>query len=144
MHWSRGFFRLWIIGSVAYIGLAIWFIGIDDFEGFWRPRAKYVVTSPTGILREFDSSLPEETVRSAAMNLAREDARARGIAEQSASGAKDVKENTTRILNYIADSNGRQRSTAWRALALVLLPPFIVFGVGFVLRWIGRGFTRTN
>jgi hypothetical protein len=132
--------------SVLYAGLAISSIGVDSFKAFWRPQAIFEVELTGGTRHEFDSSLSEKILRSEVINAYRQDASAlvsAGRASETEDITSHLEQFTADILKYIGDENSKRHTAAVRALALVLVPPFILFFAGGLIAWVSRGFRRS-
>src|SRR5262245_48718942 len=55
MTWSRGFFRIWLVLSVVWIGLSVYFAKPKTYFRLWQ-GAEYEIEFPSGHRTTFDTS----------------------------------------------------------------------------------------
>ena len=131
MAWRRGFFRLWVVLSVLWIGLVVYLIEPKTYTRFWRAGV-YEVKSSDGRVRRFN--LAESQTELAAnltewMQAERPDI---SISELQT----DLDELVTAMKSeYQAELN--EAKTAWM---LTVLPPVALLCFGLCVFWIVRGF----
>jgi hypothetical protein len=119
MHWTRGFFRLWLVLSLLWIGGTAW--GERDRLCWSSSNDRRVEAMSTNgplvvalVLARIDETLIEERYRS--------------------------------LVDCLPPRGG---ATAWwrsrePVLLVMLGPPVAAFVFGCALLWVGRGFRRTR
>src|SRR5262245_55084454 len=130
MTWRRGFFRLWLVLSVLWIGLVVYLNEPKTYTRF--SNAVYEVKSSDGRVRQFNLAGSQTELAAdltAWMQAERPDI---SISELQA----DLDELVTAIKSeYQAELN--EAKTAWM---LTVLPPVALLCFGLCVFWIVRGF----
>jgi hypothetical protein len=147
MVWSRGFFRLWIILTLVWIG-AIWFsTGTEDFKGLWAPDAKIDVEYKGGVRDTLDGTRPQEYLRQQIIAGVSEGAK---ILAQKGDPAEAKRQNegandtANELLRVLADEKAKRADRLHRVLVLLLGPPTFLLAIGIAIAWIARGFRKTT
>jgi hypothetical protein len=146
MVWSRGFFRVWIILTLIWIG-AVWVsTGTDDFKGLWAPNVKLDVEYKGGVSDTLDGSRPPQYLRQQIITGVNEGAK---ILAQKGDPAEAKRQNdqadnsANELLKAIADETTKRADRLHRALILLLGPPASLLAIGIAIAWIARGFRKT-
>lgn len=127
MNWSRGLFRVWLSISAAWLLL----VGVFSYQDY---PVRYRVTTPDGVKFEITAShtLTEAEVTAAAKR--QYEALPTDYFSRAA-GTDKLKPPAQPINASISDY--------WIDHAeLALLPPVVLFVVGWTVLWAGRGFKR--
>lgn len=145
MAWSRGFFRLWLILSIAWMTLIVLSKGADEFKGLWQPNVKIEVEYKGVVNETLDSSRKQEDLRRQII-----DGVNKGAALLQRSDPIEAKKQLDRVdqtadelLKVMVDENQKRQERLKSALILLLVPPIVLFFVGVALAWIISGFRRT-
>jgi hypothetical protein len=146
MVWSRGFFRLWIIVTLVWIG-AVWLAtDKDDFKGLWAPNVKLDIEYKGGVKDTLDGSRPTEYLRQQIITGVNEDAKilaAKGDPGGAKKQIEDANSSANELLKVIADAEAKRGDKLLRALTLLLVPPISLLAFGMAIAWIARGFRKT-
>src|SRR5258706_14125096 len=63
MAWSKGFFRLWLLLALLWMGVAFALLGKGEFVGLWKPKSVIEVEYHGGLKDVLDSSRRSEDLR---------------------------------------------------------------------------------
>ena len=132
MAWRRGFFRLWVVLSVLWIGGNVYLIQPKTYTRF--SNAVYEVKSSDGRVRKFNLAGSQAEL---AADIAKWMQAQRPDIEISELQT-DLDELVIAIkAEYQAELD--EAKTAW---LVTVLPPFALLGFGLCVFWIVRGFRR--
>lgn len=134
MQWARGFFRVWIIISILWIGVVVMIAKPETYPLLWH-GSKWDIGTPTGHQFILDASMTreqlEQTLDSA---LRQEEARAGHKLE---SGIREV------LLNHV-DERERARDQAPQIWLITILPPIALLLLGIAIGWVLSGFRSSK
>jgi hypothetical protein len=124
MTWSKGFFRLWIVLTIVWIGATIAGLGKDEFKGLWKPKSAIEVEYQGGIKDVLDSSRRPEDLRhqivegvsKGAVLLQKTDAAEAKKQIEGANGTADE------LLKVMDDENEKRADRVYKALTVLLAP----------------------
>jgi hypothetical protein len=144
MAWSKGFFRLWLVLALLWMGAVLALLGNDEFKGLWKPKSAIEVEYKGGIKDVLDSSRRTEDLRrqivegvsKGAVLLQKTDAAEATKQLDGANGTADE------LLKLLADENEKRAGSLYRALAILLAPPAALLIVGIAIAWVASGFRR--
>jgi hypothetical protein len=146
MAWSRGFFRLWIVLTLIWIG-AIWIsTGTEEFKGLWAPNVKLDVEYKGGVRDTLDGSRPQEYLRQQILTGVTEGAKL--LAQKGdpleAKAQKEAANSTAdELLKVTADEKAKRADRLHRALIPLIAPPASLLVIGIAIAWIAGGFRRS-
>jgi hypothetical protein len=144
MAWSKGFFRLWILLALIWMGATVAALGRDEFKGLWKPNSAITVEYKGDVTDVLDSSnRPEdlrrqiiEGIRKGAALLQKTDP---AEAKKQIDGANGTVDD---LLKVLADENEKRAGSLYRALTILLAPPAALLFVGIAIAWVASGFRR--
>jgi hypothetical protein len=116
IRWGLGFFRLWLVLSVIWV-VVFGYALREDLGLLFYPETWETagrIDAPASEPKDIEKSISIDEVLSAQLELKAQQVRA--IVKES----------------------------AFRALGVVVLPPFLTLLAGLLVGWIGRGFLRTQ
>ena len=134
MAWRKGFFRIWVVLSVIWIGVAILIAKPQTYVWLWN-APKYEITLPTGSRIILDGSKSREEANEFLDDQIKHEASNRP-------GAKIEPGTRDEVLNSIYGgyaSPGERAREAWFA---AVLPPIGLFIIGLAVGWIFTGFRK--
>jgi len=145
MSWSRGFFRLWIVLSLAWISIIVATLGTDEFKGLWRPNVELHVEYRGDVKDVLDSSRPREDLRRQII-----DGVQRGAARLQPTDPAEAKKrldeadkSADELFKAMADENQKRADRLYKALVIALAPPFALLIAGIAVAWVAIGFRRS-
>jgi hypothetical protein len=144
MWWSRGFFRLWIVLSVAWIGITVTTLGTDEFKGLWRPSVELDVEYKGDTKDVLDSSRPPGDLRRQIVDGVRRDAAQLQRTDPAEAKRQIEVANATAddLLKAMVDENQKRADRLRKALLFLLAPPAALLVLGIATAWIAGGFRR--
>ncbi|MET3302626.1 hypothetical protein [Bradyrhizobium diazoefficiens] len=145
MAWSKGFLRLWVVLSVAWMALVFSIKGKDEFKGLWQPDVQLHVEYKGVVSEVLDSSRrPEELrrqiidgVNRGALLLQRTDPT---DAKKQIDGANQTADE---LLKVMAEENEKRAERTQAAVILLLTPPIVLLIIGVAIAWIASGFRKS-
>ena len=120
--WGRGFFRIWVLLSVVWIGGAIWIESNPPVQSGPPPP--------------FDETLPYlKTVRGVKMDK---------LSDCEPAAKQDPRVDLQNCVEYFRDEQSQtmRRHVRWTAWAVV--PPLALLFFGAAIGWALRGFRRVS
>jgi hypothetical protein len=138
MNWSRGFFRFWIVLSVAYALAAVWIIGLDTLRPLIKPHARYEVELKGGTVRTFDTTKPREELIWEMSSAFRDDAIALAMKGRRNEAVADALESSDKLLTELYGQDQTRTVRAYQSLGIVLGPPVALLALGAIIGWIAR------
>jgi hypothetical protein len=141
MKWGRGFFRTWLVLSVIWIGLFIYFAEPKTYSWLWR-APKYEVEFSSGHRTTFDTSKShQDLVADVTEELKREAERLkirdRQAADEILQSVPPKSDQLLTDINSRYQTAGEQAERVWLA---TFIPPVVLLGLGLCIAWILRGF----
>jgi len=134
MAWRQGFFRIWVVLSVIWVGVAILIAQPKTYVWLWN-APKYEITFPTGLKFTLDGGKTREEATELLDSQIKH--------EVSRPGREKLKlDDRDELLQSMYggySSPGDQARDAWLA---TLIPPVGLFLVGLTVGWILRGFRK--
>ena len=139
MRWGRGFFRAWIVLSVIWIGLSVYYFGPTPYR-WWSPRLAYEFQKDEAdpITAVFDPSKSQAQLTDDVI-AAIKDAAAKSVnvADREVDLSKTKPELAVADIARAYDQMKQKTRTAW---LFTLTPPLALLGLGLCITWILRGF----
>lgn len=146
MAWSRGFFRLWVVLTLIWMGAVVAGLGKDEFKGLWRPNVEIEVEYKSDVKDTLDSSRSTEDLRRQIIDGVR-----KGAAQLQRTDPAEAKKrldeaNTSadELLKVMADENHKRADRLQRALVVLLAPPVALLILGMAIAWVAGGFRRST
>ena len=142
--WSRGFFRLWTVLSLAWIAAIVASLGTDEFQALWRPSVQLDVGYRGGSKDVLDSSRPAGDLRRQIIDGVRKDAAQLQLTDPP-EAKKQIEEADTsadQLLKVMVDENQKRADRLHRASVIALAPPLALMIAGIAVAWIASGFRR--
>src|SRR5262245_14828184 len=130
MAWRRGFFRLWVVLSVLWIGLNVYLIQPKTYTRF--SNAVYEVKSSDGRVRKFN--LKASQAELAAQITAWMQAHRPDI------NISELQTDLDELVIEIKAEYQAEVDEAKKAWLVTVLPPVALLGLGLCISWIARGF----
>lgn len=120
--WGRGFFRVWVLLSIVWIGGAIWVVTHPPVHSGPPPR--------------FDETLPYlKTMPGVKMDK---------LSDCEPAAKQDPRVDLQNCIEYFNDERSQ---TIWRyvrSTGLVVVPPLVLLFFGAAIGWALRGFRRVS
>jgi hypothetical protein len=144
MTWSKGFFRLWIVLSLIWMGATVAVLGKDEFKSLWKPKSVMEVEYKGGITDDLDSARrPEDLRRQIVEGVGKGAALLQKAEPEEAKKQLDGANGTAdELLKILSDENEKRTDRLYRAMIIVLAPPFALLIVGIVIAWVASGFRK--
>jgi hypothetical protein len=146
MRWSRGFFRLWIILALVWVGTSFAILGKEEFKGLWQPAIRLERKFKGGLVDTLDGSRPKEHLRHQIVDDVNKDAATlmqKGDAVEAKKQSEDANQSADELLNVIEDETGKRADRLYKALTILLASPAALLAIGIAFAWVATGFKRS-
>jgi len=131
VNWRRGFFRLWVVLSVLWIGLVVYLIEPKTYTRFWRAGV-YEVKSSDGRVRQFNLAGSQTELAA--------DITAWIQAQRPDINISEFEKDRDELVTALKSEYQAELDEAKTAWLLTVLPPVALLGFGLCIFWIARGF----
>jgi hypothetical protein len=146
MRWSRGFFRLWSILGVVWVGTSFAILRKDEFKGLWQPAIRLEIEFRGGLADTLDGSRPKEVLRQQIVDDVNRDAGTlmqKGDAVEASKQSEKANQSADELLKVIEDQTGNRSDRLYKSLTILLAPPAALLAIGIAFAWVATGFRKS-
>lgn len=142
MRWGQGFFRIWLVLSALWIGLAVLLNEPSTYKGLWR--SVYEVGYKASDPRRAVQAGPWQNYHDFNLFKSRAELSAELTAWMQAQrpdiDSAELQRDRDRILADLITGHQTNLVQAKNAWMLTVIPPLALLGFGLCIFWIARGF----